>query len=51
MIELIILLLIVAIFSGLGRWATEARFKRLYKEKYKDCCGTDCCNHENKGKN
>ncbi len=46
MIELIILLFIMSILSGIGRWATKQRFKRMYEEKYRDCCGTDCCNHE-----
>ncbi len=48
MMELLILMFIMAILSGLGRWATKQRFKRMYEEKYNDCCGTDCCNHENK---
>ena len=51
MIELLVILFVVAIISGLGRWATRERFKRMYKEKYEDCCGTDCCGHKNKGKN
>jgi len=50
MIDLLIFLLLFAILSGLGRWATDRRFKRKYQEKYKDCCGTNCCDHENKGK-
>ena len=41
---------IVAIFGGLSRWATNQRFKRKYEEKYEDCCGEGCCEHENKGK-
>ena len=50
MIELIIILFIVAIFSGLGKWATEQRFQRKYEEKYKDCCGTNCCEEKNESK-
>ena len=53
MIEMIIILLFVAILSGLGRWATKQRFDRLYKEKMEKmdgCCGGGCCNHENRGK-
>ena len=50
MIDLLIFLLLFAILSGLGRWATDRRFKRKYQEKYKDCCGTNCCDHEKKGK-
>jgi|TARA_R110001583_G_scaffold45704_1_gene143646 hypothetical protein len=46
MIELIILLFIVSIISGLGKWATDRRYKRKYEEKYNDCCGTGCCNHK-----
>ena len=46
MIELFILLFIVSILSGLGRWATDRRYNRKYEEKYKECCGTNCCNHE-----
>ena len=50
MIEMLIILFVVAIISGLGKWATQERFKRMYEEKYKDCCGGGCCEHENKGK-
>ena len=32
MIELLVILFVVAIISGLGRWATRERFKRMYKE-------------------
>ena len=45
------LLFVVAIISGLGRWATQQRFKRMYEEKYQDCCGENCCEHENKAEN
>ena len=51
MIEFILLFIVIATLSGLGRLATRQRFKRMYEEKYKDCCGTDCCNHENKKDN
>ena len=47
---LLVLLVVVSIISGLGRWATQQRFKRMYEEKYKDCCGEGCCEHENKEK-
>ncbi len=50
MIELLILMFVVALITGAGRWATRQRMKRMYEEKYKECCGTDCCEHENKGK-
>ena len=45
---LLFLLFVVSILSGLGRWATQRRFKRMYEEKYKDCCGEGCCEHENR---
>ena len=47
---ILFLLFVVAIISGLGRWATQQRFKRMYEEKYRDCCGTNCCDHEKKEK-
>jgi hypothetical protein len=49
MIELLVLMVIVALITGAGKWATQQRIKRMYDEKYKDC-GGGCCEHENKGK-
>ena len=44
---------IVAIMSGLGRWAIKQKYERKYEEKVKEmekCCGEGCCDHENKEK-
>jgi len=46
-IGLLFLLFVVAIFSAMGRWDTDQRYKR----KYKDCCGTNCGCHEENIKN
>ena len=50
MIELIILLFVVSIISGLARWATDQRYKRKFEQRIRDmeCCGEDCCEHSNK---
>ena len=49
MIEILIILFVIAFFSGLGKWATAQRLKRKYEEQYKDCCGSNCgCHEENK---
>tara|TARA_R100001377_G_scaffold78697_1_gene56552 strand:- start:416 stop:574 length:159 start_codon:yes stop_codon:yes gene_type:complete len=49
MIGLIVLMLVVALITGAGRWATDRRMKRKYQEQYKDCCGTDCGCHDKQG--
>ena len=35
-IGLCILLVLVAIIGGLGRWATDRRMKRMYEDKYQN---------------
>ena len=35
MIELLLLMFIVAILTGLGRWSTARRYRRKYEEKLK----------------
>ena len=50
MIEILILMIVIALISGAGQWATKSRLKRQYQEKYGNCCGSNCGCHSDKKK-
>ncbi len=43
----IILLVVIGLICGLGKYAID---QGMQIEKNKECCGENCCEHENKEK-
>ena len=50
MVGFLVLMVLIGILGGASTWAKHQRVKRMYEEKYKDCCGTNCGCHDKEEK-